>query len=252
LISAGNKVHQIAFTGYFAIIGQPNMFIFRWISNIVAPIGFIIILILAFFALKPLDATPQPKLDLAKILNCQNQFSATANGLLSDEEILNIKSQIGTAMPVEIINQFTFGNVVDSLLDGMGSKSELDITYCTMQGDSTKIIPVVENYLESQNKYYIHGSVDQFVDRINTLPFAKISNIDLELPSIFARTNYCSQSINKSELYLFAVVPGPQSNNLVAMFNMSFIEDDAAENINRYTGNILKTTQYFKAKLNCK
>jgi hypothetical protein len=173
------------------------------------------------------------------------------SSFMSDEQLLKLKMQLGAGIPIELVNEFAFGNVTNSLVQPVGSKSVLRTSYCTVKEDSSVVIATIEKYFENQKKYYSYGSLEDFIDRINSLPFAKISNFDLKVPSTFIRSTYCNQPVNNSDFYLFSVVPGPDNNNVVALFNINFMDDENAKQQHKYTRNLLETGQYVKSRLYC-
>lgn len=227
------------------------MFIIRWIANIVAPVGFILAFLLAYFAIKPLTVPSQPELSLSSFLECEVSSIDQLSSFLSDEQIVEIKSQVGNGVPVELMNEFAFGKVTSSLINSMGSTTTLKTSYCELDKDSEEIIKSIQERLDTQNNYYTYSTLNEFIDKINTLPAARISAYDLKVPSTFVRTTYCNKPINQSNYYLFAIVPGKDEKNNVVMFQMNFIDNTNAAKQNVFARNIIQTGQYFKHKFNC-
>jgi hypothetical protein len=227
------------------------MFIFRWLSNILAPIGIILTVLIAYFAANPLRTSPQKNLELSSVLNCNSQTYESTSKYLNDEEQLKLKNLLGAASPIELVNEFAFGSVSQSLVKPIGSKTKLNISYCNVEEDQTTALSLVESYLKTQSKMYQYGSVDEFIDKINSIPFQKFSTSDIKVPSTFVRSNYCNRPTNKADLYLFSIIPGITTKSTVIMFNMSFENDPDALYYHKYSGNIIESVQYIKSKLYC-
>ncbi len=227
------------------------MFLFRWLSNILAPIGLILAILIIYFAFFPLLSKSQPKLTLNKVLSCNPQTYQDVTKYLTDEELLKLKNQLGAASPIELVNEFAFGSVTESLAKPMGSKTRLEITYCNVDNEQADALSSVQNYLKTQDKLFTYSSLEDFIDKVNSVPFAKISNFDIKVPSTFARTTYCSKPTSNADFYLFSVIPGAITKSTVIMFNMSFEDNSDAKNYYKYSGNIIKSAQYMKSKLYC-
>jgi len=77
------------------------MFIFRWLSNILAIIGIFLAILIMYFALSPLTLTSQPKLQLSDIFkDCKVENFLTNSDILNQAQSNDLKSKLGDSLPV--------------------------------------------------------------------------------------------------------------------------------------------------------
>lgn len=230
------------------------MFLFRWITTLLATVGYIVAVVLCFFAFFPLQYSPSPKLKLSSILNCEEKTigtNSTVNfsSIINTEEAKSLKDALGSNLPSDIIDPLVQN--INNISGNLGSKTKLSMSYCDFPRDAKVSIDLLEKYLESKKQNYTYGSADHFVTNINKLPFAQITSLEVKIPTMIAKSSYCLTPVNKSDIYLFSIF-NVMNVKKVIMFNITLVDDEAKMYTkDKVIRNLLETGQYIKAKVYC-
>lgn len=225
------------------------MFIPRTITTILAVIGYILAGTLLFLGFSPVTYPNQQKLELSSILDCKPTIKKYKLSELTTDEITNLKSTLGSTSPIEVIRDLA--SSVESVSTNVGSTTKLNIEYCEYKSPSGETLSKINSELNNKKKYYEFGTVDQFVSSFNQLPFVKLTNIKVDVASTFVRSNVCNKPINKSDFYIFTVIPNVTGSTQVAMYTLSLESDPSASLIEKFSGNLTTSGHYFKANLTC-
>jgi hypothetical protein len=221
------------------------MFLFRWISNILSIIGIICAILLVYFGFFPLKVKEQQNIKLTDIFsNCKVNNILTNSESLTADKISELNSQIGAGVPLDLVNNY-FLNSLKPIAKKAGMEPRLTITSCEV--DDTNPITKVDDFFNAKVNFYNKGSVDQVISKINQLPFIKISSVDIKLPSLLAKTNFCNAPIHRSVFYFFAQ---PTEKNIV-MLEVNLQSAASRNQFQKISDNLLTTGQYVKSKLYC-
>ena len=220
------------------------MFLFRWISNLLAALGFVLAGVLAFWSFNPPQIEAAQSVDLGDILKCEEKTLLSKVDGISDSDISTIKAATGDAVPVELFNDLT--NNISSITKRVGTKPEMNVSYCTLPGNANSISEV-SDFFGQNNKNYAYGSLEQVIDNLNSIPYVEILNVDAKVPTMLVRTKPCNKPVHKSDFYFFASV-GEQN---IVMFQIHLKPDNNASDLAKKAGNLVQAGQYIKHKLYC-
>lgn len=227
------------------------MFILRGISLTLSTLGYILAGTLIYFCFYPLEYRIRLDLNLDSILDCDVKDTYYKLKNLDSDRISEIKAEIGNNAPIDLISNFMFW--IDSLTQLVGSSPELNLQYCDIQNNSKDILEIISSKLIKQDKYYEIGLFNNFVKQVNEIPFVKVNNIQLNIESIFARTNVCNSAISKMKMYLFTIVNSEFTNiKRVVLFKIGFSMNDTVNTWQKFVHNLVTTGHYFKARYKCK
>lgn len=221
------------------------MFIFRWLTRIVAGLGFVMAIVLAYFAFNPKTVEAKElDISLKEIYNCEAKQISSNDSLLDDAEIQEILTQVGPNIPTNIIKDL--GGDLDGINRTIGTKSKIEITYCDVSSEADAIAKA-KSFFSSRDKEYDYGSIEDLVDGINKVPFLKFEIKDFTIPSLFVKTNQCYKPINNSDLYFFGQGQIDSKKNMI-LVKVNMEDDEETSLHKRSLGNLIKTGQYFKSK----
>ena len=222
----------------------------RGVTFLIALIGYLLAGTICYFAFYPLSVTPQKELDLAEIMSCTKMSNIYRYKDMTDESLLSLKNTIGAKLPIEQMRSFVMN--LDKVAKYTGQRIVMNIDYCDVSGTEVENLNKVTTYLRTVSKYYEFGTFNEFVAKINDLPFASISNFKITVNSSFARTNVCNSSIVDSKLYFFVTLDSNMaSSKRMVLFTIQLEDLDNTTLIQKATKNIIKTGHYFKAQINC-
>jgi hypothetical protein len=226
------------------------MFIFRALTPLFAILGYILAVVALYLGFFPLHYSAQERVSLTNLLDCSTQNSSYTLKNLTDEEITNIKSDLGPTAPIELIRDFM--KSIESVSDSVGTETVLSIESCDTEGKSSDILGKVNKSFEGKSKFYEYGLFSDFVKSVNELPFAKLSNVELKVDSTFARSNVCNTPINREQLYFISVVDTQNEDTKKAIvFNINLQQSADSSLPQDVMGNLIVSGHYLKASLKC-
>lgn len=226
------------------------MFIFRSLTLILSILGYIFGGITIYLGFNPIQFPSQEMLNLGTLLNCTAPREKYTVAQLSDSRVNDLKTRLGQNLPVETIRDFT--SSLESIVSSIGSTTEVNIESCDYNSSANGSINKINSELQGKKKYYEFGTLEQFVTSFNELPFAKISNIKINVASTFARSNICNKAINTADFYLFTAldIAGlPRSK--VVLFTISLRPKEDAKIHEKMISNIIISGHYLKARFAC-
>jgi hypothetical protein len=220
------------------------MFVLRWLSNILAVLGFIMAAFLVYSATYPISSVDQKKISLNTIIGCDEKIAVSDAVSLSESELGTVQD-LGPSVPVQAVSDFT--DSINNLTRYMGTRPVIDVTYCNL---SNQRMEEVQAYFADHNSDYSYGSVDEMVSKLNELPYLQISQINVQIPAFTARSTFCKTPIHKSEFYLFSEIPLGTGSTMV-MFRISLEPDPEAPSEYTAAGNLVETGQFIKSQIYC-
>lgn len=226
------------------------MFIFRSIAYLLAILGYILGGITLYLGFNPIEYPAQQKLETSDLLNCQTSNKTYTPAQLDQTEINKLKTELGEALPVELVKDLA--NTIESVSNSIGATTEISIDSCDTNQKSTDVINEINSKLNVRKSFYEYGTLEQFVNNFNQLPYAKLTNIQINVASTFARSNICNKAINKTDLYLFTALDSNLSDNSkVILFNIRVKPKTDTSIYEKIMSNIIISGHYFKARFTC-
>lgn len=224
------------------------MFLFRWLVSVFAVLGFILGSTLIYLGFFPVMNSPKPKVSLTNTIGCSSRNTSYKSTDIQDDDVNDLKNLLGANAPIEIIRGF--GTSINSLTASLGSVTRINIEYCDVSESNDALINKFNSALEKDKKYYDYGAINDFIAKVNTLPYSTISNVDLKIPSRFARSNFCNTPIHKTNLYLLTIVDSGVSKKAV-IFNIDLEDADGNKPEYKFFRNIVTSGQYIKSQIYC-
>lgn len=222
----------------------------RGVTFIIAVFGYIIASTLGYFAIYPLKIGPRKSLSLDEMFSCTTTSARYTYEDLTNQKQEEIKNSIGPKLPITQIKNLLAN--INGTASYVGMQSSIRIDFCDIQGSENEILKKVTDYLKNYGKYYEYGALNEFVARINDLPFAQVSNFEMNINSAFARTTYCNVSIVESKLHLFLTLdPGISSYKRVVLFTVELLPIENPKIERKVLRNLIETGNFFKTRLNC-
>ena len=226
------------------------MSVFRPIAFVLAILGYVLGGITIYLGFNPVQFPTQEKLTVTQILNCQSTKETYEYSSFSDEKVKSLTNILGETSPVQIVKDLA--GTIDSAAKTGGSKTFINIEYCNVSTTISETLDKVNSNLKSKEKYYEYGTIEKFVNDFNQLPFAKLTNINVDVQSTFARTKVCNKPVNKSEFYIFTVAgSNASSQTQVALFDIELKSNTSASMTDKFIGNLITSGHYFKANYSC-
>lgn len=228
------------------------MFIFNWLANIISIIGFILAGFITYFSFYPVRTDSPREILLSKVLDCQSNTLRFKNtDEINDDKVLELKNLMGSDLPIEIMKDAT--KQLSELAKNAGSSIELKIEYCPISSEKDTFVTKFRQEVDKDSKYFVTGTLDDLKNEVNKLPFANLTGLSFEINTVYARSNFCNTSINRSSLYFFTVTGSktPVELNSAVLFSIQVIPDSNTSEQNTIIKNVLESGHYIKTRIYC-